>query len=62
MNKTLPHSRARALEEVGPKHAGVSGLFMKMALSPAAQLIRPISRLAHDGTFNHRETGRQLVR
>lgn len=62
MNKSLPSSRVRANEEIGPGHAKISGLFLKQTLAPSAQLIMPISRLATDGTFNHRDRHLHLVR
>lgn len=62
MIKSLPSPRIRTNEEVGPHHARLSGIFLSQSLAPDANLIRPISRLAHDGTFNHQDRIHRLVR
>ncbi len=62
MNKSLPPSRVRVLQEPSLFHQTISGIFMKKTVAPDAQLTAPPSRLATDGTFNHGDRGAHLVR
>lgn len=62
MNKSLPPSRVRVLQEPSIMHQKVSSIFMQKTVAPNAQLTAPLSRLATDGTFNHNDRGAHLVR